>query len=187
MKKRATAALAFIGFAALAAPPGGSRESFIQQQAYEAVQRVAGQVDVIEANQGALEARVRKLEGGGGEIAALKAEIEALKSELARLRRDMQSQREAIVGDITSRIDRETERQRQRDREQREREQRERERAAASQTTPSQGTYVVQSGDSLYLIAQAFGTTVGRIKEMNNLKSDMLQIGQRLKVPEKRR
>ena len=41
----------------------------------------------------------------------------------------------------------------------------------------------VQSGDTLSLIAKAFGTTVQKIKDMNGMKSDALKIGQKLNVP----
>ena len=43
--------------------------------------------------------------------------------------------------------------------------------------------YTVQSGDTLSLIAQAFNTSVSKIKEMNGLKSDNLRIGQKLNLP----
>ena len=43
-------------------------------------------------------------------------------------------------------------------------------------------TYTVRRGDSLYLIASAFNTTVQRIKEDNNLKSNVLRIGQKLVI-----
>ena len=43
--------------------------------------------------------------------------------------------------------------------------------------------YTVQSGDTLSLIAQAFDTTVAKIKVMNGLKNDNLRIGQKLKLP----
>lgn len=39
-------------------------------------------------------------------------------------------------------------------------------------------TYTVQKGDSLYSIAKKFGTTVDRLKELNNLSSNLLSIGQ---------
>jgi len=42
--------------------------------------------------------------------------------------------------------------------------------------------YVVQSGDSLWKIAQQFGTSVEKIKELNQLSSDNLQIGLKLCV-----
>ena len=41
----------------------------------------------------------------------------------------------------------------------------------------------MQSGDTLSLVAQAFGTTVAKIKEMNGLKNDNLRIGQKLNLP----
>lgn len=41
-------------------------------------------------------------------------------------------------------------------------------------------TYVVKSGDSLSVIAQKHGTTVDSLKRINKLKSDTLQIGQKL-------
>ena len=43
--------------------------------------------------------------------------------------------------------------------------------------------YVVRSGDTLWLLAQRFGTTVDAIKNLNGLTSDDLQIGQVLKIP----
>ena len=55
-----------------------------------------------------------------------------------------------------------------------------------SETPPSsedQNIYVVQSGDSLYSIAKKFNTTVQEIKNLNNLTSNLLSIGQTLKVP----
>ena len=45
--------------------------------------------------------------------------------------------------------------------------------------------YEVQKGATLYVIAQAYGVTVSDIKKANNLKSDTLQIGQKLKIPKK--
>lgn len=44
-------------------------------------------------------------------------------------------------------------------------------------------TYTVQSGDTLFLLARRFGTTVDEIKRLNNLTSDSLYIGQRLQIP----
>lgn len=43
--------------------------------------------------------------------------------------------------------------------------------------------YVVRAGDSLWLIAQKYGTTVNAIKNLNGLTSDLLNIGQILKIP----
>ncbi len=53
-------------------------------------------------------------------------------------------------------------------------------------TTPTPTTYkdyVVQKGDSLWTIANKNNTTVDEIKQINNLTSNMLSIGQVLKLP----
>lgn len=46
--------------------------------------------------------------------------------------------------------------------------------------------YTVKKGDSLWLIANKYGTTVDELKSANNLKSNTLSIGQTLIVPEKK-
>ena len=43
-------------------------------------------------------------------------------------------------------------------------------------------TYIVQKGDSLWSIAKKFSTTVDNIKKLNNLSSNLLSIGQTLKI-----
>ncbi len=52
-----------------------------------------------------------------------------------------------------------------------------------SQQTGAFTSYVVRSGDSLYSIAQRFGTTVDAIKRANGLISDSLRVGQVLRIP----
>lgn len=44
--------------------------------------------------------------------------------------------------------------------------------------------YMVRSGDTLWLLAQRFGTTVAAIKSLNGLTSDALRIGQMLLIPQ---
>ena len=46
-------------------------------------------------------------------------------------------------------------------------------------------SYIVVKGDSLYSIAKKFGTTMNKIKELNDLKSDTLAIGQEIIVDDK--
>ena len=43
--------------------------------------------------------------------------------------------------------------------------------------------YVVKSGDTLYAIASKYGTTVSNLKNINNLVSNNLSIGQKLIIP----
>ena len=45
-------------------------------------------------------------------------------------------------------------------------------------------TYTVQKGDSLWVIANKYGITTEELKSYNNLKSNLLSIGQVLKIPQ---
>ena len=48
----------------------------------------------------------------------------------------------------------------------------------------SENTYIVKKGDSLYSIATKYGTTVDKLKQLNNLSSNLLNIGQLLIIDE---
>lgn len=147
------------------------REDFLRQQAYAEMQRVVGQIDVLQNNFESLQGRVSRLEGGN-DTRSLQAEIDALKASVAELRRDLSAQRDKIVRDLSGRL-------------------------AKLQPAPEKAApapkpavpagphkeYVVESGDTLSLISQAFGTTVPKLKELNGLKSDALRVGQKLIVP----
>jgi LysM repeat protein len=53
----------------------------------------------------------------------------------------------------------------------------------ASAAPSFEETYVVKKGDTLYGIASTFGATVAELKSLNNLTSNDLKIGQKLKIP----
>ena len=164
-----------VGFAlGCAVAYGQGRESFMQQQAYAEMQRVSGQVDVLQSNLGDLQRRIGALEGGGDASKGVRQELDALKVSIAELRREMQNMRGEIVKYLSGKMV-QIQKQMQPP-------------PAPKPTTtkvvigPHQ-EYTVQSGDTLSLIAQAFDTSIGKIKEMNNLKNDNLRVGQKLKLP----
>ena len=49
-------------------------------------------------------------------------------------------------------------------------------------SSTTEQVYVVKSGDSLYSIAKKFNTTADQIKRKNNLTSNLISIGQKLKI-----
>ena len=51
------------------------------------------------------------------------------------------------------------------------------------ESNADENVYVVKKGDSLWLIAKNYNTSVDEIKRLNNLSSNTLSIGQRLKIP----
>ena len=163
--------LALLPVVSFAQQPGG-RDAFLRQQAYAEMQRVTGQVDVLQNNFDNLSLRVSRLEGRGGDDQSLRAEIAALKAAVAELRRELSNQRGEIVRDLSARI-------------------------AKMQPKPEPAprprqvvvsgptcTYEVRAGDTLSLVAQAFNTSVARIRELNGLKNNNLRIGQKLIVPQ---
>lgn len=53
------------------------------------------------------------------------------------------------------------------------------------ESNDNQNIYIVKKGDTLYKIANMYGTTVDNLKALNNLKSNNLSIGKKLIVPSK--
>ena len=149
------------------------KDDFLKQQAYAEMQRVAGQVDILEQNQTELASRVAKAESMRREIEDLKASVTALQSQLADLKALVSRQRGEIVTELSGVI----------------------RKAEASRPAPASvpvssytgktELYAVQPGDTLSLIAEAFGSKVSVIKELNSLKNDNIRVGQKLRVPAK--
>lgn len=52
-----------------------------------------------------------------------------------------------------------------------------------STQNPTEKTYTVKSGDTLYSIARKYNTTVSDLINRNNLKTSNLSIGQKLIIP----
>lgn len=153
-----------------------AKEGFLVRQAYDEMQRVTGQVDLLQSNQDDLARRLSAAEKANAElreeISALRAEIGSLRSDVSAVIRDeTKDLRQEIVAELSKKIVA-IQKQQQ-----------------ASRPAPDPVVsgpykeYVVESGDTLFVVAQACGTTVKKIKEMNGLTSDMLRVGQKLKVP----
>jgi membrane-bound lytic murein transglycosylase D len=58
-----------------------------------------------------------------------------------------------------------------------------RKRTVKPTTVPSSGIHYVRKGDSLWIIAKRYGTTVKKIRALNDLRTSRLYIGQQLKIP----
>jgi membrane-bound lytic murein transglycosylase D len=54
--------------------------------------------------------------------------------------------------------------------------------AAAAPAQPTRQTHQVRRGDTLTAIARRYATTVASIKDWNNLRSDVIRVGQRLTI-----
>ena len=154
MKKRMIALLV-LPLAGMAFAQSGNREDFLKQQAYNEMQRISGQVDVLQSNQDDLAQRVSQVEKSRNEVESLKAEIAALRASLEQVRRELSAQRGEIVKDLSARL----------------------------AYSGNYIEYVVAGGDTLTVIAKAYNTTIQKIKDMNGLKSDNLRIGQKLNIP----
>lgn len=147
-------------------------ENFLKEQAYAEMQRVAEQVDVLEQNQSEMSSRIAKVESMKREIEDLKSNVSALQSQLADLKAQMAKQRGEIISELSGVIKKASTPP-----------------PAPVVTTPVSSytgktqIYAVQSGDTLSLIAEAFGTRISVIKELNNLKGDGIRVGQKLRVP----
>ena len=148
------------------------KDAFVRQQAMAELQRVTSQIDLLQNNYDDLASRVAKLERGNREADQLRAEISSLRSQIAELKTQLQNQRAEIVKEISGKIAKMPINQPP---------------PKASKPEVTEGSYLeytVSSGDSLYLIAKAFKTTVPKLKAMNpGIKGDALKVGQKIKVP----
>jgi LysM repeat protein len=54
-----------------------------------------------------------------------------------------------------------------------------------SASTEGQKIYVVKSGDNLMKIAKTYGVTAKQLRSYNNLTTDAIKVGQKLKIPPK--
>lgn len=165
----------------LAAPGPAQRVAAQQQQALRevefAVQRLAARFDAIEQRQDALSARLAALERGDGRSSlATKDEVAALRTDLAALKAAQSRMRGEIVDDLSGRISAITERQARA------------QAAAREEARAARGSgysHVVEAGQTLSAIAEAYGVSVRAIMKANKITDPTkLQVGQKLFIPD---
>lgn len=54
---------------------------------------------------------------------------------------------------------------------------------ASAVTSTQSTTYVIKKGDTLYSLSKRYHTTVSKLKQMNQLSSDSIQVGKKILVP----
>ena len=159
--------------AAKQAAQAGTRRDIVSY-VEELAGNTAAQLRAVQDENAELETRVIELER---KIAALQETNQKLLNEVAAVKRQSAADadaREAQMKAILSKIDKLAAAPA----------------PAATVPTPvsveaDYDIYEVQKGATLSVIAKAYSVTVQDIKKANNLKSDMLQVGQKLKIPRK--
>ena len=148
------------------------RDAFLRQQAYAEMQRVTGQLDVLQSNFNDLHQRVNRMEAGN-DSRSLRIEIESLKSAISELRSEMRNQRSEIVRELSQKLVKL----------QSAGELRQSPKVSRPVISGPHFEYTVAKGDTLSILAEAYQTTVRKIKDANGLKSDALRVGQKLNIP----
>ena len=191
MKKTIAAISATIAIAAVAQQ--NARDAYRQQQAFQEVQRLAAQFDQLQNSHESLAAKFARLEGGAGAgVEDLRNEIAALKAQIEQLKREQAAMEKRIVAQLAQKIATLP--------------------AAKAPPPPppasepraagggkSRGApapapapeytgdyyeHVVESGQTLVLIAKEYGTSVSKILSANpGLKPERIRVGQKIKVP----
>ncbi len=152
--------------------------AFAQQaQALREVQRslaaLSARLEAIEQQQGVLASRLGALERGGDTVS--QAELAAVRSDLAAVREAQGRLRGEIVEDITKRL---TDLAKKREAEAKQ---------AAKEAAAQKSGYnhVVEAGQTLSAIAQAYKVSVKSIMQANNIKDPTkVRVGQKLFIPD---
>ena len=184
MKKEMIFALAAGFVVAGAFAQEDARLAYQQRQAVQEVQRLSSQFDHLQSGMESLSARMNKLERADSS-GDLRAEIGAVKSELAQLKRRQDAMRQEIVSEISKKMADLMAKHRPASAASR------KSSARASASSEESGTgptgpyfeHTIEPGETLSYIARECNTTISKIKRYNNMKSDVLRVGQVLKIP----
>ncbi len=158
------------------------REQMERQQVQQDAAAAAAAAQSAELRLSQLEMRIERIEAtlrGGSwasqsDVAALRRETESLRAEMAGARGEHEQIRSEIVSNVQGLL----------------REQQSRAAAAAAAAAaqrpkqPSGYEHIVESGQTLSAIAQAYGVSVQKIKQANKLSGDTIRVGQKLFIPD---
>ena len=152
-----------------------SRDTEIARAAAQSAEVQLQQMDMRIAR---LEDNLRQSNAAeSADMASLQRDLAALKAETASLRTDRDAMKREIVNEISTEVAKLLAAQQQKATAAA---------AAARAEAQSQSGYEhkVQSGQTLSAIAQAYGVSVEKIKRANNLKNDVIRVGQTLFIPD---
>ena len=163
--------------------PNPRRDAYRQQMLAQEVERLAAQFSLLNENVDAVAGRLSRLENKPSADSALRDEIAALKASIAEIKRKQDAMRSEIVADISAKVAKMIA------------DSRPKQPAQPPPKPPKPGKdnpppagdcyqYTIEQGQTLYDIAQAYGTTVKKIVDANpGIKPNALRIGQKILRP----
>ena len=164
-----------------------ARAAYQQRQAVQEVQRLSSQFDQLQNGMDSLTSRMNRLEdrNSSGDV---RAEIAALWSELNSLKNRQETMRGEIVAEISKKVADLIAKSRPAPVPTpkgggRSRASRSNDDSAGIGPTGPYFEHTIEPGETLSYIAKECKTTVKKIKQFNNMKSDVLRVGQVIKIP----
>ena len=164
-----------------------ARAAYQQRQAVQEVQRLSSQFDQLQNGMDSLASRMNRLESSSSS-SDVRTEVAALRSELNALKRRQEAMRGEIVAEISRKMADLIAKSRPAPApapKGKGRASASRENDAPAGTGPT-GPYfehTIEPGETLSYIAKECKTTVQKIKQYNNMKGDVLRVGQVIKIP----
>jgi LysM repeat protein len=170
-----------------------ARTAYQQRQAVQEVMRLSSQFDQLHSGMESLSARMDRLENSNS-AGDVRAEISALRSELNSIKRRQDAMRGEIVAEISKKMADLIAKSRpapqpaaptttSRGRSKQQSRNSDADSGAAGGPTGPYFEHTVEPGETLSYIAKECKTTIKKIKQYNNMKSDTLRVGQIIKIP----
>lgn len=155
----------------------------------EMVGNLSNQVRLLQDENASLSSKVHTMRQ---EIQQLRQQLKSIQDEMAQLRKMIMEEsttRQKQMEMIANRIQQAADAQARANAEARKRAQREaaeaRKQSVQNDAQEEYDYYVVEAGVTLSAISRATGVSVARLKQVNGMKSDVLRVGQKIKIPRK--